>query len=106
MEESEIRNPKSEIPWSIILFSALLSLSPGVGAAKAKPTVRHGIGQIITGIVWELPRTVVEATMQGPPVVGTAVGLLAGASRGVKKVIEGSVETIYGLDGLIPRAGR
>jgi hypothetical protein len=92
----------------LILISALAVILPGLAeaAAKPKPTVRHGLGQIITGIVWELPRTVVESTMEGPPVIGTAVGLLAGASRGVQKVIEGSVETVYGLDGLIPRARR
>ena len=67
-------------------------------AAEDQPTMRGGFGKIIYGLVLELPMTVVEATMTNPPVVGTAVGLLAGATRAVQTTVKGMVEMSQAFD--------
>lgn len=54
--------------------------------------MRGGLGKMLYGLTLELPMTVFEATMTNPPVVGTAVGLLAGVTRAVQTTVKGMVE--------------
>ncbi len=67
-------------------------------AEQSEPSFLHGVGQVIDGLVFELPKTVLEATLEGPPVVGTAIGLLAGAARAAQKTVGGIVEMSAGFD--------
>lgn len=60
--------------------------------AASKPSLRHGVGQVVGGLVFELPRTVIDATLSNPPVVGTVVGLLAGTIGALQKTLGGLVE--------------
>ena len=49
----------------------------------------HGVARVVGGLIYELPRTVLEATVEGPPVAGTAVGLLAGTMRALQTIVSG-----------------
>jgi len=69
-----------------------------MAAEKPEPSFLHGVGQVLDGLVFELPKTVFEATLEGPPVVGTAIGLLAGAARAAQKTVGGVVEMAAGFD--------
>lgn len=57
----------------------------------------HGAGQVVKGVVVELPKTVLEATMDGPMIVGTMVGLLAGTARALQVTTAGLVEIVAGF---------
>ena len=57
----------------------------------------HGAGQVVKGVVVELPKTVIEATLEGPVVVGTMVGLLAGTARALQVTTAGLVEMASGF---------
>lgn len=73
--------------------------TPCVSAEQqSDPSFLHGVGQVLDGLVLTLPKTVLEATLAGPPVVGTAIGLLAGAARAVQKTVGGVVEMSSGFD--------
>ena len=85
----------SKIPC-FFAFGLLLLTSP-CSAEEQDPSFLHGAGQVIWGVVFELPKTVLDATMTGPPVVGTAVGLLAGFSQAVQKTVGGVVEMAGGF---------
>ena len=65
---------------------------------KPRPSFRHGLATFVGGLLLEFPKTVAEATFTGPPVVGTAVGLLAGLGRAGRNMIDGTVEMAAGFD--------
>ena len=79
---------------------ALLSQAALVAAAEQQPepSVLHGLGQVVWGVTMELPKTVLDATLSEPPVVGTVVGLLAGVSRALQKTVGGVVEMAVAFD--------
>ncbi len=58
----------------------------------------HGAGQVVDGVLLELPKTVLEGTLEGPPVVGTLVGALAGVVRAAQKTAAGIAEMAEGFD--------
>ena len=66
----------------------------------------HGAGQVVGGLLFELPKTVLEATMNEPPVIGTMVGLLAGTARALQKTVGGIVEMAAGFDPWSSRRNR
>ena len=77
----------------------MLMAVPGETATtQSKPSVLHGIGRAVGGILFELPRTVLEATFAGPPIAGTAVGLLAGVARASQAIVGGVVEIAGAFD--------
>jgi len=83
----------------LLACGVILSLSPRAAAAtKDEPSFMHGLGQVVAGVVLELPKTVLDATFSGPPVVGTAVGLLAGTARALQVTVGGVVEMAAGFD--------
>ena len=87
------------LPLGLFVLSILLMGSPVFAAAtKPEPSFLRGVGKVIAGVVLELPKTVVDATMTGPPVIGTAVGLLAGTSRAIQTTVGGLVEMAAGFD--------
>jgi hypothetical protein len=63
-----------------------------------EPTFLHGLAQVIKGVVWELPKTTVDATLDGPPIAGTVIGLLAGAAAAVRTTWAGLHEMITVFD--------
>jgi hypothetical protein len=73
---------------SIIAFSA---------EPAQTPTVSHGAGQVVRGVVVEMPKGVLEGTLGGPPVVGTAIGLLGGTVRALQVTAAGIVEMAQGF---------
>jgi len=63
------------------------------------PRFMHGLGQVFGGVVVELPKTVLEATLSEPPVIGTLVGILAGTAKAVQTTAGGIHEMSNGLHG-------
>ena len=76
----------------------LVPAASGAAEAKPEPSFMHGVGQVVGGLIFELPKTTLEATLDGPPVVGTAVGLLAGTARALQKVAGGLVGMAASFD--------
>ena len=60
--------------------------------AWEEPNFLHGMGQVLDGVLFELPKTVLDATLTEPPVIGTIVGLLAGTVRALQKTFGGVQE--------------
>ena len=77
----------------------VLWMAPTVAAAEAarEPSVVHGAGQVVKGLVVELPKGVLQGTVDGPVVVGTMVGLLGGAVRALQVTAAGLVEMAQGF---------
>lgn len=69
-----------------------------MAAERAEPSVMHGVGQVVGGILWELPKAVLDGTMTGPPVVGTAMGVLGGTVRALQRTAAGLVEIASAFD--------
>ena len=74
-------------------------------APKPDPSFLHGLGKTIGGVVFEFPKTVLDATFSGPPVVGTLIGVLAGAARALQVTTAGIIEMGEGFNpwGASPR---
>lgn len=66
----------------------------------------RGFGKIIGGPLFEFPKTVIEASLEGPMVAGTIVGLLAGAARGVQTMVAGAGEVAAAFDPWGTKKGR
>lgn len=58
----------------------------------------RGFGKIIGGPLFEFPKTIIEATLEGPMVAGTLVGVVAGAARGVQTMFAGAGEVAAAFD--------
>ena len=88
------------------LIAALLAVvwlaSAATPAAAAyddrRPSFRNGMAQFLGGLFLEFPKTVAEATVTGPPVAGTVVGILAGASQAGQMMVRGLREMHRGFD--------
>ena len=64
----------------------------------ARPSVAHadlvrGLMRMVGGVL-EIPRATMVGTFTGPPIVGTALGMLMGVVNGVTMVASGLVETV------------
>ena len=80
-------------------LAALLLASPSAAAEPpSDPSVTHGAGEVVGGLLVEFPKTVVQATLESPPVIGTAVGVLAGVARALQRTVGGLVEMAQGFD--------
>ena len=97
--KSKIQNLKSKISSSSLLVSLVLAVVPPVAVAEGarEPSVVHGAGQVVKGLVVELPEGVLQGTVDGPVVVGTMVGLLGGAVRALQVTAAGLVEMAQGF---------
>jgi hypothetical protein len=83
-----------------LLAAAALAaaLASRAEAAQSKePSFRHGLGQALAGVFFELPRVVIDMTMTEPPVVGTLMGLLAGTASAIQKTFAGLSEMSAGF---------
>ena len=69
-----------------------------IEAPERNPSLLHGLGQVVKGLVFEFPKTVLDATLSGPPIVGTSVGILAGAAAMMRVTFAGLQEMVRGFD--------
>ena len=91
--------------WNRLLHVAFLSFiiqpssfSIALAAESARePSVVRGAGEVVKGLVVELPKGVLEGTVDGPVVVGTIVGLFGGAVRALQVTAAGLVEMAQGF---------
>lgn len=84
----------------VVLAAALLVIGPSARADEPPrdPSFVHGAGEVVMGLVVEFPETVIDATLTGPPVAGTLVGIFAGVSQALRRVTAGAVEMAQGFD--------
>ena len=84
----------------VTLAAALLVMGPPAYAAEPPrdPSFVHGVGEVVMGLVVEFPETVIDATLTGPPVAGTLIGILAGVSQALQRVTAGAIEMGQGFD--------
>jgi hypothetical protein len=76
-----------------VLCAASLASAPAARAARdAEPSVLHGLGQVIAGLLFELPKATLDATLTEPVVLGTVAGLFAGTVNAVRKTAGGLAE--------------
>ena len=83
------------------VMSLVLSLTgapPTWADETREPSFLHGLGQVIAGLVFELPKTTLDATLTNPPVLGTMVGLLAGTMNELRMIGEGLQEMAVGFN--------
>jgi len=74
------------------LCAVLLESPSAAAATESDPSFLHGAGQVVAGLLLEFPKTVLEGTLDGPPVVGTVMGALAGVVRATQKTAAGFLE--------------
>ena len=84
--------------WGMSCALLLLGVPSARAETPREPSFMHGVGQVVAGVVLELPKTVLEATMTEPPVVGTVVGLFAGTARALQVTVGGLVEMASTFD--------
>jgi hypothetical protein len=65
---------------------------PAKAESTGEPSVLHGLGQVIAGVLFELPKTVLDATLTEPVVLGTVAGLFAGTVNALRVTAGGLVE--------------
>ena len=84
----------------VVVAGVLLILValPASADTPSEPSVMHGLGQVVGGLIFELPKTVLQATFENPPVLGTVVGLLAGTARALQITFAGLMEIGAGFD--------
>lgn len=73
-------------------------LAGTAAASEQDPSFGHGVGETIRGVFFEWPLTVIDATLTGPPVLGTLAGCLAGVSRAFQRTLRGLREVRDGFD--------
>jgi hypothetical protein len=66
-------------------------------AAPEEPSVLRGAAQVVGGPLVEFPKTVLDATFTGPPLVGTLVGVAAGIAKGLQTSVAGVIEIAAGV---------
>lgn len=92
-----MKTGRSSALVSIGLWLALAS--PAACAQQPhEPSFRHGLGRAIWGLIFELPKTTLDATLTEPPVLGTLVGLLAGTMNALRITGEGLQEMAVGFN--------
>lgn len=79
---------------------ALLVIARPASAAEAPrdPSFLHGAGAVVHGLIFEFPMTVIDGTLNGPPVAGTVVGAIAGVPKALQQVAAGIAEMAQGFD--------
>ena len=81
-----------------IVFGLWLFLAPPAHAGLLR-----GLMYMVAGIL-EVPRSALAGTVNGPPIVGTVFGALAGTVRGLGLLTRGAIETAGGAAGLALKA--
>ncbi len=71
------------------LFFSLITLCP----QHAEAGIASGLLKIVAGVI-ELPRAILAGTFSGPPIVGTAMGVVVGAFNTVGLLAGGAIELV------------
>lgn len=85
----------------LMVFGVIGFLLPSQSMAaqqQSDPSFMHGLGKMIDGLVLEWPKTVLEGTLAGPPVVGTLMAALGGLASASQKTVSGLMEMSAGFD--------
>ena len=79
------------IPYGLAaaVFASTLLAHP----AMVHADIVRGLMRIVGGVL-AIPAGAVSGTMSGPPIVGTVLGTLVGAVKGVAMVASGALETV------------
>ena len=75
------------------LCIAVVSILLVVPAAPASASLGAGIAYLLGG-VFEPVRQTLAGTFSGPPILGTAFGLVGGTLRGAMMVVRGALELV------------
>lgn len=75
--------------WTALVVAVLMVAKP----VPADADILRGLLRIIGGVL-EVPRETLVGTFSGPPILGTAVGLLSGTFTGLGMVAGGALETV------------
>ena len=87
------------LTWVMTLAVLSIPAIPAAAAPQApRPNFYHGLQVLLGGLFLEYPRTIWEATVDGPPIAGTAVGLIAGLTEASGAVLRGFAEMAQGFD--------
>ena len=71
-------------------FALVVLVQPSVAWAEGRrASLLHGMTEVVRGVLWVPPKTVVEATVNEPPVVGTGVGILGAIPQGLQTIFRG-----------------
>ncbi|MDP3722584.1 MAG: hypothetical protein Q8R91_03680 [Candidatus Omnitrophota bacterium] len=62
----------------------------------AEANILLGLQKIVTGIL-QVPLSTLAGTFSGPPVIGTAMGVLGGTINGVGLVLSGVFDVVAGV---------
>ena len=73
--------------WLLGAMAAVLLAHP----APAHADLFRGLAYLVGGVL-EIPRAVLAGTFSGPPIIGTAAGLLTGTFNSVLYVAKGTLE--------------
>ena len=85
-----VAKPQSQrVAWATLVVVILLVARP----VPADADILRGLLRIIGGVL-EVPRATLAGTFSGPPILGTAVGLLSGTLNGLGMVAGGALETV------------
>ena len=85
----------------LVILIGLTVGCPSVMAAsdqQSDPSFMRGFGKVVGGVLFELPKTLIDATMTSPPIIGIPVGLLAGSAQAFRVTCEGVREMAAGFD--------
>ena len=74
------------MPFTVTLLTGCLLI-----ATPAEANLIRGIQYLAAGI-FEIPRSVLVGTLSGPPILGTAFGVVGGALRTVGYLLGGTLE--------------
>ena len=81
----------ASVRWTVcIVVVAVLLVAP---AAPASASLGAGIAYLLGG-VFEPVRQTLAGTFGGPPILGTAFGLVGGTLRGAMMVVRGALELV------------
>lgn len=83
-----------------VVCALLLIAMPVLAATEPprEPSFLHGAGEVVLGLVTTFPETVIYETVNGPPVAGTLVGIIAGIPKALQRTVAGVVEMAQGFD--------
>ncbi|PIQ84732.1 MAG: hypothetical protein COV75_00390 [Candidatus Omnitrophica bacterium CG11_big_fil_rev_8_21_14_0_20_63_9] len=81
-----------------ISLAVVMAAGPAVAAeSNEPPSFMRGLGKVFGGLVFEFPRTVLQASSEAP-VVGTMVGIFAGVVNALQTTAAGFVEMSAAFD--------
>ncbi|MBI4597842.1 MAG: hypothetical protein HY737_05520 [Candidatus Omnitrophica bacterium] len=81
-----------------LIVASLVTIATAAQAAHEEPSMIHGLSKVVGGVLFELPKTVIEATANEPVIIGPIVGVLAGTSRAIQTTVAGVVEMAAAFD--------